>query len=273
MSITTSKSRSKPLNPIKLDSTSKYQRIRVLDVEDTHKAAKTLLKSFRDDALAKLLVSHIEDQDEKDRLELTLYEAYVKQHILKGIVLAINETEDEFETVGVWSSPDSLEKGLDSFTNFMEAGYGKVWDMNNDEGRQKIFYGMLPLLHDTCERILGTDSRFKDKNIFTLVYLGSLESARGKGNVRLMFDYMFEKHIDNTPNSISYLESSSKTNIPIYEKFGFKFYEDIMLGCKESDDSIEGKDYAIMNVMIRGSSGHDWTKDENTGTANSQAKL
>lgn len=252
-------------------NTDHYKNIRVLGVEDTKKAATTLFQSFREDALANLLVSHVEGQNEKDFLELTLYEAYVKQHILKGIVLGINETEAGFDTVGVWSTPDSCKAGLDSFANLMEAGYGKVWDINNEEGRQKVFNGMLPLLHDTFERILETDSRFRNKGVFTLVYLGSLESARGKGNVRLIFDYMFENHIDKSPNNISYLESSSKSNLPIYERFGFRFYEDIILGTKEPENSMEGKDFATMNVMIRGSSGYDWTQDENTG--NSQAKL
>lgn len=271
MSISTgNKYHSKAVTEV-ISNTSRFNNIRELVVEDTKKAAKTLFKSFREDALANLLVSHIEDQSEKDFLELTLYEAYVKQHILKGVVLGINETDAGFETVGVWSTPASLRTGLDSFSNLMEAGYGRLWEINNEEGRQKIFNGMLPLLHDTCEKILETDSRFRNKGVYTLVYLGSLESARGKGNVRLMFDYMFENYIDKTPNNVSYLESSSKSNIPIYERFGFKFYEDIMLGSKESENSIEGKDYAVMNVMIRGSSGHDWTKDENTG--NSQPKL
>lgn len=250
---------------------SKYLNLRVLGLKDTKKAAATLFESFRSDALAKLLFSHIEDPRKRDVLELSLYEAYISQHILKGLVLGINETETGFETVGVWSLPDSLHKGLDSFTNLMEAGYGRLWDMCNETGRQKIFHGMLPLLHDTCEKILENDSRFVKKGTYTLVYLGSLISARGKGNVRLMFDYMFEEYIDKTPNNIAYLESSSKSNIPIYQKFGFKFYEDITLGNNESKNGIEGKDYAVMNIMIRGSRGHDWTKDENT--EDSQAKL
>ena len=274
MSISTNNNfRSELPNPAKSKDLDKYQSIRVLEVGDTEKAAETLFKSFREDALANLIVSHVEDQNEKDILESALYKAYVKQHIFKGLVLGINETEAGFETVGVWSDPNSFKIGLDSFANLMEAGYGKVWDLNNKQGRQKVFHQMLPLLHDTCERISDTDSRFKDKGVFTLVYLGSLESARGKGNARLMFDYMFDNHIDTSPNNMTYLESSSKTNIPLYEKFGFKFCEDIVLGSKGTENSIEGKDYAVMNIMIRGSLGHDWTQDENTGASSSQAKL
>ena len=94
--------------------------------------------------------------------------------------------------MAVWSHPTSVEDGLDSFANLMESGYDTLWEMSGKAGQAKIFKGMLPLLHDTCERILTTDERFSDKDVYTLVYLGSEERARGKGNVRTMFDYMFE---------------------------------------------------------------------------------
>lgn len=47
-------------------NTDHYKNIRVLGVEDTKKAATTLFQSFREDALANLLVSHVEGQNEKD---------------------------------------------------------------------------------------------------------------------------------------------------------------------------------------------------------------
>ncbi|KAK6458171.1 uncharacterized protein RJT20DRAFT_126118 [Scheffersomyces xylosifermentans] len=245
---------------------SKYSNLRVLNHKDTHKAALTLLASFRTDALAKLLVSHIPDQAEKDRCELALYEAYLNQHISKGLCLGINETADSFETVAIWSTPTSVENGLDSFGVLMESGYDKVWQMFGEIGREKVFYGMLPLLHDSCERILSTDSRFRNKGVWTLVYLGSTVAARGKGNARKMFDYMFTQHIDASKNNIAYLESSSPDNIPIYERFGFRFYEDITLGDNATKGAIEGEDFATMNIMIRGTNGHDWTEDKNTFT-------
>lgn len=245
--------------------------VRVLTHADTSKAALTLLGAFKDDALAKLLVCHFEDAQKRVDLELALYEAYVSQHISKGIVLGIGETEADFETVAIWSVPDSVDEGLDSFLNLMEAGYGHVWEIAGDQGREKIFEKMLPLLHDTCERILATDLRFNSKRIYTLVYVGSLEKARGKGNARRMFDYMFQNYIDvpGTDN-IAYLESSAKSNIPIYERFGFYFYEDIMMGSKASDRAVEGRDYAVMNVMIRGSFGEDWRNAENEFSGSSK---
>jgi hypothetical protein len=189
----------------------------------------------------------------------------MRQHILTGVCIGLGETDDAFETVAMWSLPDSIERGMESFSILMKAGYGTVWDLYGEEGRQKIFDGMMPLLHDACAEILSSDSRFKGKNVFTLVYLGSTKAARGKGNARKMFEYMFEHYISPCPDNIAYLESSSPDNIPVYNKFDFHFVKDIMLG-EKGPGSIEGKDYAIMNVMIRGTNGHDWTKDENSLT-------
>lgn len=241
-------------------TSSNFSRMRPLTNDDVHKAAVTLVQSFTTDALAKLLTVHVTDPDHKAKVDYTVYECYLRQHIAKGLCFGIGESETEFETVAIWSTPTSADDGLDSFANLMDAGYHKLWDISGDEGREKIFKGMLPLLHDTAERILSTDSRFMNKGVYTLVYLGSVASARGKGNVRLMFDYMFEKYIDLPGTSnIAYLESSSADNIPIYNRFGFHFYEDIVLGDKDRPDAKEGDDYAVMNVMIRGPFGEDWT--------------
>lgn len=253
------------LPPIQLNvlaSDASAKKIKILTRRDCRKAALCLFEAFRLDALAKLLVSHFDTKEERKVAELTLYEAYLKQHVAKGLCLGVNELDEGFETVAIWSTPYSIEEGLDSFNNLMESGYGDVWKMYGETGREKVFYGMLPLLHDTCERILDTDLRFKDKNLYTLVYLGSCDRARGKGNARKIFDFMFTNFIDNSDNNIVYLESSSTDNIPIYERFGFKFYEDIMLGEKNLEEDVEGTDYAIMSVMIRGVRGKDWSKEE-----------
>lgn len=247
-------------------NTKKYGDLRTLTFADTPKAARTLLQAFKKDSLAKLLTSHIDTQAEKDRCELALYEAYLNQHISKGLCLGINESEAGFETVAIWSLPSSHHDGLDSFATLMESGYDKVWELFGEEGRDKVFYGMLPLLHESCDRIIANDSRFKKKDLYTLVYVGSTPAAQGKGNTRKMFTYMFDNYLDAKDNNIAYLESSSPDNIPIYERFGFKFYEDIVLGDNTVENAVEGDDYAIMNVMIRGPKGRDWNKDVNTLT-------
>ncbi|CUM62620.1 uncharacterized protein PRCAT00000174001 [Priceomyces carsonii] len=230
--------------------------VRVLSFDDAQKAAITLREAFKEDSLDKYLFVHL-SQEEKESCELLLYEAYFRQHVATGICVGINETDDAFETVAVWSTPESIDKGLEDFSVMMSSGYGNLWNAVGEEGRVKIFDRMMPLLHGSFATIMESDARFRTKQPFTLVYLGSIKAARGKGNVRKMFDFMFRNYIDVHDNSFCYLESSSKTNIPIYEKFGFRFYQDIMLGKKEAD-SVEGKDYSIMNVMIRDSRGNEW---------------
>lgn len=238
----------------------KYENLRILDLKDTEKAARCLLEAFETDSLALLLGVHFDCEATRKYCELKLYESYVRQHIIAGLAIGVNESETTFETVALWSLPDSIERGLESFSTLMKSGYDVVWNIYGDEGRAKIFDGMLPLLHDSCERILASDSRFHNKKLFTLVYLGSTKAARGKGNARKVFEFMFENYIDVCPNNLAYLESSSPTNIPIYNKFGFHFVQNIVLG-EKTKDSVEGKDFAEMNVMIRGTNGHDWTKD------------
>lgn len=239
-----------------------YSRIRLLTNADVPKAASTLVQSFTTDSLAKLLTTHIKDPALQKEVDYLIYECYLKQHIAKGLCFGIGETDQQFETVAIWSTPTSGEEGLDSFANLMEAGYDKLWHIAGDEGREKIFKGMLPLLHDTFHRIMTTDPKFMNKGCYTLVYLGSVAAARGKGNVRLIFDYMFEKYIDVPgSNNIAYLESSSPDNIPIYNRFGFQFYENIVLGSRDVPGAREGDDYAIMNVMVRGPFGKKWVAD------------
>lgn len=239
---------------------SNLDRVRILNYDDVPKAAETLRESFSSDALARLLTNHIKDPVKRRQIDLMIFQTYLRQHIAKGICLGIGESADGFETVAVWSTPTSLEEGLESFHTLMASGFGKLWELAEREGQEKIFEGMLPLLHDTAARIFATDKRFKGKGVYTLVYLGSVAAARGKGNVRTMFDYMFTNYID-VPNSnhLAYLESSSPDNIPIYNRFGFHFYKNIVLGDRDKPNAEEGEDYAVMNVMVRGSFGEDWT--------------
>lgn len=231
----------------------RFSRVKRLSLDDVPKATRTLCKAFVNDNLAKLLTIHVKDASVRAKIDWLLYECYLKQHILKGLCFGVGEDDEEFETVAIWSHPNSVEDGLDSFSNLMDAGYDKLWHICGKEGQDKIFRGMMPLLHDTCERIFTTDKNLIGKSVFTLVYMGSLDKARGKGNARSVFEYMFENYIDLPgTDHVSYLESSSANNIPIYNKFGFRVYENITLGTQNVPNAKEGEDYAVMNVMIRG---------------------
>ena len=60
----------------------------------------------------------------------------------------------------------------------------------------KVFYGMLPLLHDLCERIINSDSRFKNKTSIHWFMLALLNKVKVK-EFKKLFEYMFETYIDN----------------------------------------------------------------------------
>lgn len=171
----------------------------------------------------------------------------------RACFFGVGEDDEEFETVFIWSQSQSADIGLYSFSNMMDAAYDKLWHICDNVGQDKIFHGILPFLHDTAHRIFTTDKNLIGKGVFILVYIGSLAKARGKGNARIIFEYMFENYI-NLPgkNHVAYLESYSVNNIPIYNKFGFRMYENIVLGTKDVPNAKEGEDYAVVNVMIRG---------------------
>ncbi|KAI5964435.1 hypothetical protein KGF57_000927 [Candida theae] len=232
--------------------------IRQLTYDDVAKAAITLLDAFKEDPLSKYLVSHVNDTTRRTQCELALYEAYLRQHMTKGLVFGQGETKSSFETVSIWATPTSCEQGLDSFSHLMESGYDKVWDVFGIEGRDKVFQGLLPLLHDSFDRIMTHDRSFRGKDVYTLVYVGSTAAARGKGNLRKLFEFMFDNYIDCGAGTLTYLESSSPSNIPIYERFDFHVVEKIVLG---EETGVEGKNCAVMHVMVRGIRGDDWTKE------------
>ena len=94
MSTTTTRSGTKS-KPVKRNSY--LSNLRHLTNKDVTKAAYTLLEAFAEDDLAKMLVCHIEDKAERQLCELTLYEAYIRQHIAKGIVIGQGETESDLK--------------------------------------------------------------------------------------------------------------------------------------------------------------------------------
>ena len=77
-------------------------------------------------------------------------------------------------------TPKSEEEGLDSYTNLMEAGYGKVWNVYGEEGRKSVLRNVTTL-HDLCERIINSDSRFKNKTSIHWFMLALLNKVKVKG--------------------------------------------------------------------------------------------
>ncbi|ODV96248.1 hypothetical protein PACTADRAFT_49630 [Pachysolen tannophilus NRRL Y-2460] len=231
-------------------------KVEILTTADYKKAAKTLYEAFSGDTddVANYVSYHLKGQPElKKKVEMSLYECYVYSHMLKGLVIGVkgenHEFEDSFESVAVWSTPQGGDF-TDPLT-MLRSGWIKFSWLTGSEGRRRVFKTMFQTLHENQVEILADEI----ENCYTLVYLGSTPKARGKGNVRKMFDFMFENYIDKN-NSISYLESSAIINIPIYTKFGFQPVKDIWLGDKNDPN----RDCARMDVMVRGARGKQWNK-------------
>lgn len=227
--------------------------VELLTYADVKKAALTLYQAFDDDDVARYCTRHLEDQPEKKRqVDLLQFEAYVQMHILRGLALVIkgegHESRDTFETVALWEIPNG--GSTDDYLTFIRTGFAKLAWYTGSEGRRRVFNVMFPVLHGNFHDITECDPNHD--NYYTLVYLGSTPAARGKGNVRAMFEHMFRNYADPA-NACCYLESSSKRNFPIYEKFGFRAVADIWLGDKE-----DPVDKARMDVMIRGPQGAEW---------------
>ncbi|VEU22392.1 DEKNAAC103440 [Brettanomyces naardenensis] len=232
---------------------SKPAKVEILDFKDCKKAARTLYKAFDDDNVARYVSRHLEGNPElKKRCDLLLYEAYVYSHMLKGLVVAVkgenSENSDTFETVALWTSPETGY--LEDYLTMLRSGYASLAWLTGAEGRRRIFHDLFETLKENSDDIMSSDP--DGENMWVLVYLGTTPEARGHGNVRALFEYMFNEHIDLT-NSLAYLESSALQNIPIYEKFGFRCVSDEWLG-----DKNDPVDTARMDVMIRGPKGTTW---------------
>jgi hypothetical protein len=226
--------------------------VEILTFNDTKKAALTLYKAFDNDDVARFVSRHLEnDPARKREIDLQMYEAYINSHIMKGLVIGIkgdnHEEKDIYETVSIWEKPNA---DITDYLTLIRSGFAKVAWNTGAEGRRRVFSIMFKILHDSFHEI--TDCDPNGSNTWTLVYLGSTPDARGKGNVRKVFEYMFQEHIDPT-GANAYLESSSVVNFPIYEKFGFRAVRDIWLG-----DKNDPSDSARMDVMIRGPKGETW---------------
>ncbi|OWB84671.1 hypothetical protein B5S33_g3321 [[Candida] boidinii] len=229
-------------------------RVEILEFKDYKKAARTLYEAFEGDDVKRYATRFLEnDPVAKKNLDMALFESYVYSHLMIGKCFVIkgddHETKDTFETVALFTTPDSPEL---NYLSLIKSGFAKVAWMAGSEGRRRIFKVLFAVLHDNFFKIMGPDLN----RVWTLVYLASTKQARGKGNVRAMFDYVFTNYIDKD-NCLTYLESSNYVNTPIYERFQFAPAADIWLGDLEHKD-----DKARMDVMIRGVQGKPYERLE-----------
>lgn len=116
-----------------------------------------------------------------------------------------------------------------------------MWRLNyqlSAEGKTRFFTEFLPLLHDTKLQVLGSE---QDEDSYYLVYLGTKESARGKGYARKVIEYITRKA--DVENRLCYLESSHYVNRIIYAKLGFEMKKNIYLQ--------RAREHVELDIMVR----------------------
>lgn len=218
------------------------KQVEIVTIKEYRAAAATLYESFDGDDISRYLFSHIENLLDQELAQRTYFECIVYSHILKGLVIGIR-TDDGlgFESVAVWSLPGSGD--MEDFLTYWRSGFYKLsWQVGR-EGRRKIYNELFDMLYEVEEQILG------ELGCYTLVYMGTVASGRGKGNVSRLLKYTFENHIDKT-GDLGYLECSALSNISMYKKYGFTPVREIHIG----SGNLEAK----MHIMVRGIGGESW---------------
>ena len=128
-------------------------------------------------------------------------------------------------------------QNMDDYLTIFRSG---MWRLNyrlSAEGNRRFFNEFLPLLHDTMHATLGD----RENEAWYLVYIGTRSLGRGKGHARKLIEHV--TRLADREGRACYLESSSGTNVPIYQKFGFEETRRIYLQ--------RGGRNIPLNIMVR----------------------
>jgi ribosomal protein S18 acetylase RimI-like enzyme len=114
-------------------------------------------------------------------------------------------------------------KNMDDLYTIIRSG---MWRLNykfTAEGRHRFFNEFLPLLGDSKSKVMGA----RDTDSWYLVYIGTRETARGKGYAKKLITHVTDMaDADGKP---CYLESSNDVNPKIYGKYGFEIKKKVYL--------------------------------------------
>jgi hypothetical protein len=75
---------------------------------------------------------------------------------------------------------------MEDWWTLLRSGMWRLYYKLSAEGRIRFYSEFLPLLHDTLNDVLGP----RANDCYYLVYLGSKESARGKGYAQKLIEDM-----------------------------------------------------------------------------------
>jgi len=126
---------------------------------------------------------------------------------------------------------------MDDWMTRLRSGMWRLpWRLSS-EGNHRFFKEFLPLLHDTKHSTLGV----RDDSSWYLVYIGTSEKGRGKGNCTKLMNHV-TRMADEQGQPV-YLESSNEKNPPIYRRYGFETVRTIHLQRAEKN--------VMMDIMVR----------------------
>jgi GNAT superfamily N-acetyltransferase len=216
-------------------SPSAMDEVRVIGIAEYDQAARCLAEAFATDPLARYFVDTDDmaaySEEYKFKLHTDILRYITAAHVYKGIVTTIGPN---YDAVALWMPPG---KNMDDFWTILRSGMWRLWYKLSSEGKTRFYNEFLPLLHTTKHDVMGV----RDDDSYYLVYIGTKNSARGKGYGRKLIEHMTTKADEE--GRATYLEASPKTNIPYYQKFGFQHKIDI--------DFSRGLKPVQLHIMVR----------------------
>ena len=158
--------------------------IRIVEPHEYKEAAACLAEAFRHDHVVRYAI------DTPDRMHLTEEERvemhkqameYVTYaHCLNGLVITVG---DNYACVALWLPPG---KNIDDWWTVMRSGMWRMMFKLSKEGKERFFTEFLPLLGNTKSEVLGE----LNNDSWYLNYVGTKESARGKGYAKKLVEYV-----------------------------------------------------------------------------------
>jgi len=212
-----------------------HSKVRIPELHEYKSLALTLAHAFAQDDIAMYFINTPDrthwTESQKWDLHLQIMEYIVYAHLLDGLVTTIGA---DHGAVALWMPPG---RNMDGWMTQLRSGMWRLQFQLSAEGRARFFTEFLPLLHDTKAEVL----KERDDDSWYLVYLGTRPEARGKGYARKLVEHVTRQA--DADGKACYLESSSRVNVPIYERMGFEMREGIKVtrGERELD----------LDIMVR----------------------
>lgn len=195
------------------------RQIRRVELHEWREATKTLVTAFANDPVAHYLTRcDGKTLDQARALDWDLLSCVIYAHLLRGHVYAIKDTSDSggFAAVALWIPPGHSLKG---WWPWLRSGQWRLSFRLGTESKHRYFDELGPKLTAARLQVLGPELE-RTLDYWYLMYIGTVPSARGKGYARALVEHVTQ--LADEQGVKCYLEASTRANVPVYEKFGFR---------------------------------------------------